>query len=360
MEADRLGSGATCANHGMLHSGALYARRHGHVVRHCQQAHPAFSALLGTAELPVADAVYVLRPTETTEFLTHLDTHGITHHRLAPDDVPELRRSVTARHALLAIGERVFSSRRIIATLTAQCLAAGVTILTGNKVDRITHSPGRVTGVVLGAAERLHAACVVIATGTGTPELLARINSRHRSLLQSRLDMMVHFPGAHLRRGIIFADLDRPVVMPAPGGGALASFFGGVQPEITGRRSFPVDVTQAALLVREMDQVLTPGTIDPDRASAYVAGKTDYVGTIHAENGIVNPGYHVINHAQGDNLRGLYTVITGKMTLGFHASKNVADAILGTDTPLLIEPQQTTAIPAGLLAVEPWAPPARI
>jgi hypothetical protein len=48
------------------------------------------------------------------------------------------------------------------------------------------------------------------------------------------------------------------------------------------------------------------------------------------------------------------------MTLGFHASKNVADAILGTDMPLLIEPQKTTVIPAGILAVEPWAPPARI
>lgn len=360
MEADRLGGGATCANHGMLHSGALYARRHGHIVRYCQQAHPAFSVLLGTAELPVDDAVYVLSPPEAAEFLAHLDTHGITHHRLAPDDVPELRRSVTTRHVLIAIRERVFSSRRIIATLTAQCLAAGVTILTGNTVDRITHSVGRVTGVVLGAAERLPAACVVLATGTGTPELLTRINSRHRPFLKSRLDMMIHLPAAHLRRGFIFAALDRPVVMPAPGGGALASFFGGVQPEIAGRRGFPVDVTQATLLLREMDQIFTSGIIDSGRASAYVAGKTDYVGTIHAENGIVNPGCHVIDHAQGDDLRGLYTVVTGKMTLGFHASKNVADAILGTDLPLLIEPHQTTAIPVGILAVEPWAPPARI
>jgi glycine/D-amino acid oxidase-like deaminating enzyme len=360
VEADRLGSGATCANHGMLHSGALYARVHGHVVRHCQQAHPAFSALLSTAELPADDAVYVLPTTETTDFLAHLDTHGITHHRLTPDDVPELRRSVSATHVLIAIRERVFSSRRIIATLTAQCLAAGVTILTGNKVDRITHSVGTVTGVILGAADHVHAASVVIATGTGTPELLARIRSRHQPLLKSRLDMMVHLPAARVRRGLIVAALDHPVVMPAPDSGALASFFGGIQPEIAGRRGFPVDVTKATLLLREMNQVLTPGTVDLDYASAYVAGKTDYVGTIHAENGLVNPGCHVINHAHGDNLRGLYTVITGKMTLGFHASKNVADAILGTDMPLLIEPQKTTTIPAGLLAVEPWAPPARI
>jgi len=360
VEADRLGSGATCANHGMLHSGALYARRHGHIVRHCQQAHPAFSALLGTAELPTEDAVYILPPTEAVEFLFHLDTHGITHHQLTPDDVPELRRSVTTTHVLITVRERVFSSRRIIATLAAQCLAAGVTILTGNAIDRITHSAGRVTGVILGAVEHVPAASVVIAAGTGTPELLTRIASRHRQLLKSRLDMMVHLPAARFRRGLIFAALDPPIVMPAPGGGALSSFFGGVQPEIAGRRDFPVDVIKAPLLLREMDQVLTPGTIDPGRASAYVAGKTDYVGTIHAENGVVNPGCHVIDHTQGDNLRGLYTVITGKMTLGFHASKDVTDTILGTDTPLLIEPQEPTAIPTGLLAVEPWAPPTRI
>lgn len=344
----------------MLHSGALYARRHGHVVRHCQQAHAAFSALFGAAELPAADAVYVLPTAETTDFLTYLDARRITHHRLAPGDVPELRRSVTTTHTLLAIQERVFSSRRIVEALAAQCLAAGVTILTGNKVHRITQSDGKVTGVMLGAAEHVHTRYVIIAAGTGTPELLSRIGSRHEQLLKSRLDLMVHLPATSVRRGLVFAALDRPVVMPAPDGGALASFFGGVQPQITGRRAFPVDLAKAALLLRELDQVLTPGTVDVDRAGAYVAGKTDYVGTTHTENGVVNPGYHLIDHAHSDNLPRLYTIVTGKMTLGFHASKEVADAVLGTDLPLLIEPHAPAPVPAEFLAVEPWAPPLQL
>ena len=148
--------------------------------------------------------------------------------------------------------------------------------------------------------------------------------------------------------------------MPAIGGGALASFFGGVQPPITGRRAFPVDLDKATALLRATVQALAPATVEPEGAVAYVAGKTDYVGSAHAEKGIVNPGYHVIDHEEAEHLHGLYTVITGKMTLGFHASKAAADAILGTNLPLVMQPEPAPAPRAGLFAVEPWAPPAQL
>jgi glycine/D-amino acid oxidase-like deaminating enzyme len=254
----------------------------------------------------------------------------------------------------------VFSSRRIVTTLTGQALAAGVTIITGAAVATVTQAPGKVTGVVIGAEEHLQARHVVIAAGTGTTQLLAGLGSRQLPLLKSRLDMMIHFPVARMTRGLIFAAHDRPVVMPAIGGGALTSLFGGTQPSITDRRTFPVDLGKATPLLRETVQALTPGTVEADGAVAYVAGKTDYVGSVHAENGIVNPGYHIIDHGAAEDLRGLYTVITGKMTLGFHASKAAADHILGTDLPLVMDREPAPDPPARLLAVEPWAPPAQL
>jgi hypothetical protein len=172
--------------------------------------------------------------------------------------------------------------------------------------------------------------------------------------------MMIHFPGARITRGLIFTALDSPVVMPAIGGGALASFFGGVQPPIAGCRAFPVDLGKATTLLHESIHALGPAILDPEGAVAFVAGKTDYVWSAHAEKGVVNPGYHVIDHAMVDDLYGLHTVVTGKMTLGFHASKTVADAILGTDLPLVIHPEAAPDTPAGLLSVEPWARPAQL
>jgi glycine/D-amino acid oxidase-like deaminating enzyme len=360
LEADRLGGGATVANHGMLHSGALYVRQHGHVVRHCRQAHAAFSALLAGAELPTAGSIYVVPTADLGEFRAGWDRHGIGHRAADPDDVSEVDRSVRDTHCLVAVAERVFSSRRVVTILAGQCLSAGVTLHTGAAVAGIAQADGKVTGVIVGSGVHLPARHVVIAAGTGTPRLLADLGSRQAALLRSRLDMMIHLPVSQLTRGVIFTELHRPVVMPAPGGGALTSFFGGVQPEITDRRAFPVDLDKATALLRQTVAGLAPETVDAAGAVAYVAGKTDYVGSAHAEQGRINPGYHVIDHETADGLHGLYTVITGKMTLAFHVSKAVADAILGTDLPLVIAPHVAPDPPARLVAVEPWAPPAQL
>lgn len=359
VEADRLGSGATSANHGMVHSGALYVRLHPHVVRHCRQAQAAFSALVGDAELPTDETVYVVRDADVADFCSRLDQQAIGYRTVDPDDVCELDQSARRAHRLLAIGERVFSSRRIVATLAGQCLAAGVTVVAGAVVDGVAHTADKVTGVRL-ASEQLHARHVVIAAGTGAARLLSDLGSRQAPLLKSRLGMMIHLPAARLRRGLIFASPDCPVIMPALGGGALTSYYGGVQPEITGRRAFPVDLGRATRLLDETLRALTPAIADPDGAVGYVAGKTDYVGTAYAEKGMINPGYHMIDHEAADHLHGLYTVITGKMTLGFHVSKAVADAILGTDLPLVMHPEAAPDTPARLLAAEPWAPSAQL
>jgi hypothetical protein len=293
------------------------------------------------------------------DFLAGLNRHHIGYRAIDPDEAPEIDPGVRATHRLVGVGERVFSSRRIVAILAAQCLAAGVTVLTGATVAGIAHAGGKVTGVRL-AHRRLPARHVVIAAGTGTAQLLADLGSRQAPLLHSRLDMMIHLPAVPLRRGLIFAALDSPVMMPALGGGALVSFFGGVQPQITGRRAFGVDLGKATTLLDHTLRALTPGAGFADGAVAYVAGKTDFVGTVHAENGIVNPGYHVIDHERVEGMHGLYTVITGKMTLGFHVSKAVADAILGADLSLIIHPVTAADTPARLLAVEPWASPTRL
>lgn len=168
--------------------------------------------------------------------------------------------------------------------------------------------------------------------------------------------MMIHLPATTIRRGLIFTELHRPVLMPARDGGTLTSFFGGAQPDITGRRTYAVDLDKATALLEQTRRACADDIVNPVGAVAYVAGKTDYIGTGHAEHGRINPGFHVIHHEHTDGIYGLHTVITGKMTLAFHASKAAAAAVLGTDLPLLLTPTAAAAVPPGLVALEPWAP----
>lgn len=360
IEADKLGSGATSANHGMLHSGALYVRRHGHIISACQESHEAFTTLLGDDPVTSEEVVYVVPQGDGDRFVAALGEYQIPHAPLAADAVPELPAEVARSRTLVSVGERTISSRHLIEVLAGQCIGAGVQIMTGIVVDRIVRANGRVAGVVAGADEQLGAQQVVLAAGLGTGALMAGVGSRHHAQLRSRLDMMLHFPRASLGRGLVFAEIDGPVVMPASGGGALASFFGGVQPQIAGRRDFAVDLDKASLLISETKRALAPGTVEPAGSVAYVAGKTDYVGAPHTENAVVNPGFHVIDH-RDEGLAGLHTVITGKMTLGFHASRAVARAVLrAEDLELCVESGVGGETSQGLVAVEPWAEPGAI
>ncbi|MQS14539.1 FAD-binding oxidoreductase [Streptomyces kaniharaensis] len=354
LDAERIGSGATCANHGMLHSGAMYARQSPHVVADCRNAQEFFTLLAPDAQVTAADAVYVLNDADERAFRTALDTHHLPHHTVKPADLPHLRPDAVAGQHLIAVAERAISSRRLLTAATAQCLAAGVRFILGTAAHTIHRTGNRATAVITGGGEHLAADHIVLAAGLGTARLLAGLDSAHAADLRSRLDMMMHLPG-NLPCGIIFTNQSGPVAMPAHGA-VLASLYGGIQPPVTGCRRYPVTLERTQLLLHQLGQLLEPGTVDLPSATAYTVGKTDYVATADALAGRFNPGWHIINHAESEGITGLHTVFPGKMTLAGRASADCAAQILGHPVPLLIQPRPAVDVPAGLVAVEPWAP----
>jgi len=60
------------------------------------------------------------------------------------------------------------------------------------------------------------------------------------------------------------------------------------------------------------------------------------------------------------NIEGLYTIVTGKMSLVFHASKSAVEKILDKDMELIVKSKMKAFIPGKMLAVEPWSSPERI
>ena len=89
-------------------------------------------------------------------------------------------------------------------------------------------------------------------------------------------------------------------------------------------------------------------------ATFYVSGKTDYVNEDNINSNSVNPGYNIIDHSEFDRISGLYTIITGKMTLAFHSSKNISERILKKNLSLDISQKVKSKYDRNMLAVEPW------
>jgi FAD dependent oxidoreductase len=355
IEKDKIGTGATFSNHGMIHSGALYVRQHGHVVRSCQEAQEAFSVLVPSAEIATDDSLYIAAKRDIDEFIEKLDAYNFSYKVTSLHDAPEVNAKVLGEYQAILLKERVFSSRMMLEEMLSACLAIGVQFSLGSKVSKILRESGKVKGVIVGLEQTIVCDNVVIATGLGLTQLLKTIDSYYCQFLKSRLDMMVHLPRSTLKRGLIFADLDKPIIMPAKHDTALGSFYGGIQPPINGDRKFPVEFGKSQILIDMMNTYFDHTIVNTQDAVFYTCGKTDYTGNNTTEKGFIDPGFHIINHKEKDNTEGLYSVITGKMTLGFHASKAIADYILKVDNALIIKEEQRAIIPQDMLTVEPWA-----
>jgi glycine/D-amino acid oxidase-like deaminating enzyme len=360
IDRDKIGSGMTISNHGMVHSGALYVKHHPHIVKNCQQAQAAFSTLFGDAEVPTEDALYIASNENIADMAKLLNNFDIKNKPVDLSATPEATQELIESHQALAIEQRVFSSRRILHDLAGMCLARGVEFLLGSKITRLLHHDHNVLGVEVGAGQHVLGSQVVLAPGLGLSALLQSFNSHYRQFMKSRLDIMVHLPHAGIRRGLIFAELDRPILMPAMDGSALGSYFGGIQPQIHGDRKFAVDFTRSQILLEMTQKYFNPDVVNTSDATFYMCGKTDYIGNATAEKGFIDPGFHIVDHHQHDRIYGLYSVVTGKMTLAFHASKAVADDILGTKNDLVIAKQKVAAVPHAMLTVEPWAQPDKL
>lgn len=355
VDKDKIGTGSTMSNHGMVHSGALFVRQHGHVVKHCQEAQPAFTELLSEAEIACEGAIYIAKQDELEEFTKRLYEHSFAYHPVKRNALSELSENIDDSYHFISIKERAFSSKKILSLLVSYCTAQGITFLTGTKVQKILIKGNKVTGIQIGKDEVITASHIIISAGLGTTQLLETFNSYYCKDLKSRLDMMVYLPQAKLKRGFIFAELHRPILIPAIDNTVLGSYFGGIQPIIKGERKFAVNYDKAHNLMSQIKTFFNEAFVNTEETQIYMCGKTDYVGTEKAEKGFINPGFHIIDHSNEDSIKNLYTIVTGKMTLAFHASQLVAEYVLGTKVPLVIPKQKRTKNAEELVTVEPWS-----
>lgn len=354
VEKDKVGSGATIANHGTIHSGAHYVVNYPNIVKGCIEAQDLFLNLFPTAKLLSKNSIHVVKEQNYDEFETLLKYNNFKYKEVKSNNITELKSNVKTGSRFVGLREQVYSSREILELLLSFCLSNGVEFSLGNKVKKIKTELGRVSGIYLGANELIETKNVVIATGMGTSSILNSFNSYYSKYLKSRIGMMTYLPNLHLSRGFVFMEPVKPVLLPALNSGTLASIFGMVLPPVTNEKSFSVDYEKAGLIIKGISKNFNVSKKQISGATFYVAGKTDYVNESNLNNDLVNPGYNIIDHSEFDNVKGLFTIITGKMTLAFHCSKDVSERILNKNLDLEIHQMKRVKYDLDMLALEPW------
>lgn len=355
VERDKVGSGATAANHGTIHSGAHYMEHFPNIVNSCIEAQYLFSNLFQNANLLSGDSIHVVKRENYTNFENLLKTYQLEHKEVIADNIPELEARILKSSKFVSIKEGIYSSREILEILLSYCLANEVKFILGDMVRGIVVKSNVVSGIYLSSGEQINGKNIVIATGLGTQKILDSFNSHFSKYLKSRLGMMVYLPKSHITRGFVFMEPNNPVLLPAPRNGSLASIFGMVLPPIFEDRNFSIDYEKASLVISGIKSNFSSDLINTDGAKFYVAGKTDYINNDLIVKNLVNPGYNVIDHKLKDRISGLYTLVTGKMTLAFHCSKDVSEMILKDKLDLEIVQNKRLEPLTDMLASEPWA-----
>lgn len=354
VEKDKVGSGATIANHGTIHSGAHYMVHYPEIVKSCIEAQDLFLNLFPTAKLLSKNSIHIVKGKNYPDFERLLKHNQFEYKIIKPDHISELKPNILKNSKFVSLREEVYSSREILDILISYCLANGVKFLLGNKIQKIKSESECVVGICIGSNELIKAKNVIVATGMGTEGILNSINSYYSKYLKSRVGMMAYLPNMHTIRGFVFMEPVKPVLLPALGNGTLASIFGMILPPVTKVENFSVDYEKARLIIKGIKQNFNVSEKQTSGATFYVSGKTDYVNEDNINSNSVNPGYNIIDHGEFDRINGLYTIITGKMTLAFHSSKNVSEKILKKDLSLDINQKVKTKYDRNMLEIEPW------
>jgi glycine/D-amino acid oxidase-like deaminating enzyme len=211
VERDLLGAGATTNNHGVIHSGALYARWHPEIVAACQQAQLVYRSSSQECLVATESCWYAAR-TETMHTYQQLwRDHDIAHSAVDMRDFRELIRPADEVRAC-SIAETVIDTHALLIDLAARCAALGVEVMVGTGVQQIVIENGTVRGVQT-ARELIHTPNAVLCTGIGTKDLLDRSGSTIGAELSSRLEMMMAYPG-HMPRPIIGLEFGWPAIAP--------------------------------------------------------------------------------------------------------------------------------------------------
>lgn len=344
LERQNLGYGATTRNQGILHSGALFSLLHPEITTLCKQGQAAFLSSFPNAVLDAASTWYVAPRKLLDNFRALWDKQSIQHRTVEPEVVADLLSpDALSEMDSAAVEDRFFSSYQIVRDLAARCLAAGVEIVVGAPVKKVEIRNRIAWGVVVGISEELTAKNVVLACGAGIKELLVSSGSVVAGLVKLRQDTMVSFPSKVLAHGVISLEYGKACIAPSYDSSVLATRYGAKVPWVESDKSVGIPLAEIDFIKRAVTSLIRPECIDISKGVGWNCIKTEYSSGSHDRWG-VEPNYALIDHGEQEGIRGLWTIIPGKMTLALHASRDLAEKLLDVKVGLNLPVNQSTTI----------------
>jgi glycine/D-amino acid oxidase-like deaminating enzyme len=358
LERDLLGSGATTRGHGTVHSGAMFAELHPELVPMCQEAMPLFSQSFPEVHAGGGDCLYFGEPERVATFRARWKALDIPF-----TDVSEavatrvLEPAVAGRVASVTLADRALASGALVTALAARCLAWGVRLCTETPARGVVVRNRRAVGVAMGLGSEVAAETIVLCAGLGLHELLARAESRLAGKVRSRLDIVVAFPEAKIDHSVFCLDYGGPAVAVTPDHTALASVYRGPQAPISASTQFPVLLERVDAVRRNLATHLRHDLLGASPGYAHMCAKTE-IATGRADGWSVEPYPVSINHEREEGIARLWTLVPGKMTLAFHASRDLVARVTGKPVPLALpdDAHVEARLPAAdaLVARQPW------
>ncbi len=358
-EKGEIGSEASISNHGMIHSGALYAEFHPDVAHLCYEANHLFRDTFADAIVPLEDTWYFASRQRIEHFKQLWRLQGIPF-----SDVeeslwstmlqPEHPGKVSNPLACASLPDFIVSPRRILIELVQMCLDLGVEISPMTSVHEVICHQGAATAIRVGLRETVSARTIILCAGIGLIPFLKQVESRAWDQLRPRLGMMVLFENDRLNRALLCLEHGGPTIAPTYGSPVLVSLFNGVQPGIKRNGRWPVEVGQVTEVVKQLKTYLHDDVLSLDTGKAYVCSKTE-IGLMNTARA-TKPTFVCMNHESIDGMKHLWSLLPGKWTLGFHATHSLVSQILHEDVglPLPVQAHTVSAAAEDLVAIEPW------
>lgn len=355
-EKGLLGNKASTSNHGMVHSGALYADLHPEIVKPCREAVQLFKETFPDAVVSTEESWFFGRTEKIERLLRIWKPLGCPCRLIKRAEVDSMIRTENLEgFSYVASDDISVFSRQVLVGLVLLGLRHGVDFQLHAPVTEVIVAGHKAVGVRVASRGEVAAKSVVIAAGLGIHVFAENLSLRIQKRLRSRIDMMVGYREGRIRRSILCLDLGGATIAPAPEQTVLASLYGGTQPWVWTERRWAVSVRWAAELAEKMEKCFRPGLMDIDSGVAFMCSKTE-LSTEHDDRWGVSPGFAVIDHQEEDGLENLWTLIPGKMTLAFHASKALVDRMLDApvELPLATKRSDRVAYAESLVGKSPW------
>lgn len=356
LERDRLGSGATISNHGIIHSGALYAVSQPQLSSQCREALSAYRGMFPRARIATTSSWYFADAERLDLFERRWREQGLVYDEVDRDVAADvLIRDAIGDLRCVAVADLVVSSRRIMLDLAQRCLDAGVAIATSTPVVEVRAGRRGRPAVRVGLSEWLSAERVVLCGGLGIVRLIRDLESSLAGRFRSRLAVMAVLPNVRLDRALFCLQDPGPTAVPAGGGVALASLVGGWQPTVDDVSSRLVPLELMGHVLRQLRRCVRPDVVDAANAWGYVCTKTE-LGEIRDARWQGGPNYAVVDHGTCDGLKDLWSLVPGKMTVALHASRELLARMLGTVCELALPPWDghVSERAERLVAAPPW------